>query len=86
MKIIYTKHALEKFNTLEKHGWKISKLKVSQTIRKPEWLGKSRIGQYAAMSMLDQNHILRIIYDRIGRDVKVITFHPARKDKYETKI
>lgn len=86
MKIVYTKHALEKFRLLEKLGWKISKQKVNQTIRQPKWSGTSKLGQYATMSSLDQKHILRVIYDKVGDEVKVITFHPARKGKYETKI
>lgn len=86
VKIIYTKHALNKFGLLEQLGWKISKRKVNQTVRKPKWLGRSRLGEYAAMSQLGRGYLLRVIYDKLGNDIKVITFHPARKGRYEANL
>ncbi len=86
MKIIYTKHALDKFKLLESRGWKLKKKDVNGTITDPKWLGTTKLGQLAAMSNLDTKYILRVVYDKIGKDIKVITFHPARKGRYETKI
>jgi len=86
MRIIYTNHAEKKFHLLEELGWKLSKRKVTSTVSRPRWRGRSRLGQYSAMSRLDRGYILRVIYDRIGGSVKIITFHPAREGRYETQI
>lgn len=84
MKIIYTKHALEKFALLKRRGWKFSQKQISQTLTKPNWLGKTKLGEQAAIKSLDKDHILRVIFDTTqGGIIKVITFHPARKGRYE---
>lgn len=84
--IIYTKHALEKFKLLKERGWKITKSQIKSTLQKPKWKGKTKLGQFAAMSELDTKYILRVIYDKIGPNIKIITFHPARRGRYETKL
>lgn len=45
MKIIYTKHAEEKFAFLEILGWNITKKQIQHTIQSPTWVGTSRFGQ-----------------------------------------
>lgn len=86
MKITYTKHALEKFVKLELEGWYITKVKIRQTIKKPKWRGTSRHGQETAMDSVDDKHILRIVLDRKGDIIKVITFHIGRRGKYGTTL
>ncbi len=55
-------------------------------IRHPKWLGKTKLGENAAMMPLNDDYILRVIYVTIDQNLKVITFHPARKGRYETQI
>ena len=64
MKIVFTKHALEKFAVLKRLGWNITKEKVKETIKKPKWKGASRHGQETAMSLVDDRHIIRVVFDR----------------------
>ena len=86
MKIIFTKHAEEKFIILKKFGWRITKTQVRETIKSPTWIGQSRFGQKAAMKLVDPEHILRIIFNQEGDIIKVVTFHIARRGKYESKL
>ena len=87
MKILFTKHALEdKFYELEEHGWKVTKTKVKAIIKNPKWKGTSKHGQETAISLLDQEHILRVIFRRENDTIIVITLHMARRDKYETTL
>lgn len=86
MKIVYTKHALEKFKFLKRFGWTISKTNIRQTLATPRWRGVSRFGQETAMSLLDPTHILRVIFGREDDRLKVITFHPARRGTYESTL
>lgn len=86
MKIIYTKHALEKFSVIAKQGFEINKTKIKQIIKKPKWKGTTRENQETAISLLDDRHILRIILDRKNGIIKVITFHMGRRGKYESTL
>lgn len=86
MEFVFTKHAVEKFTELERLGWRISKDKIRRTINNPRWRGVSRHGQEAAMSLIDRNHIVRIVFDRGDDIIKIITFHIARRGKYESTL
>ena len=87
MKIVYTKHALEKFKELELEGWFIKKDKIYRIIRNPRWKGLTREGQETAISLVDQKHIIRIVLrGEKGGIIRVITFHLGRRGKYESTL
>lgn len=86
MKVVFTKHALEKFTILRKFGWKITRTKVKSTILKPKWSGVSRFGQKTAMTLVDKNHILRVILNQESDTMNVVTFHIARRGTYESTL
>lgn len=86
MKIIYTKHALEKFASLRKKGWVVTKSKIRQIIKKPKWRGTTKYNQETAMDLMDASHILRIVLDKKSGIIKVITFHIGRRGKYESTL
>lgn len=85
MKIEFSKHVLEeKIPLLRSLNWKVSKAKIKLTIKKPKWRGKTRYGQTTAMSLLDDKHILRVIFKKRGGIITVVTIHPARRGTYES--
>jgi hypothetical protein len=85
-KIIYTKHADEKFKILKQQGWIITKTKIRQIIRKPKWSGLTKEKQETALDLIDQGHIIRIILRREENGIiRVITFHIGRIGKYESR-
>ena len=86
MKIVFTKHAKEKFKELEKLGWKVTKEKIKSTVKKPMWRGVSRFGQETTLSLVNKIHILRVILNNEGDIIKIITFHIARRGKYESTL
>ena len=86
MKIVYTKHALEKFIELESKGWIVTKTKIRGIIKKPKWRGTTKYNQETALGLMDSSHILRIVLDRKGDIIKVITFHMGRRGKYESTL
>ena len=86
MKIVFTKHALEKFVVLKRLGWNITRVKIKQTIKKPKWEGTSRFGQETVMSLADDKHILRVIINRADGIITVVTFHIARRGTYESTL
>ena len=86
MKIVYTKHAEEKFSEVAKHGFPITKRKIRQVIKNPKWRGSTRYDQETALGLVDEKHILRIVLDRKDDIIKVITFHIGRRGKYESTL
>lgn len=86
MKIVYTKHAQEKFKVLAKQDFSITKKRIRQIIKNPKWKGSTRYGQETALGLVDERHILRIVIDRKDDIIKVITFHIGRRGKYESTL
>lgn len=85
MKIEFSWHVLNdsipKFKLL---GWIITKAIIRQTIRRPKWTGITKYGQPAAMSLIDDKHILRVVFKKEGDIITVITAYIARRGKYES--
>lgn len=84
MKIEFTKHALRKKETLQELGWSITLESVKTTVEKPDFLGKTKKNQSAALKSLDENHSLRVVYEVRNDIIMVITFYITRKGRYET--
>lgn len=85
VKIILTRHVIEdKIPKIKSLGWIVTKSKIRRTIKNPKWKGTAYVNQETAMSLLDDNHILRVIFKREGDIITVITIHPARRGSYES--
>lgn len=80
--IIYTEHAEHKLKRKDIKKFKINKNKIRRALRYSKKKSKTKYGQHAALVSLDKEHDLRIIYDIIDKDKKVITFHITRKGRY----
>lgn len=85
MKIVLTWHVLNdtipKFRLL---GWDITQAKIRQTIKRPNWTGITKYGQLAAMSLMDEDYLLRVVYKHEGVIITVITLYIARRGRYES--
>ncbi len=83
MKVRFTKHALEKFLVLRRHGVVVTRSRVLRTVAFPDTIDYRRDPLLIAQSNLDSTHVLRAVY-RIEDGVRVvITFYPGRKSQYE---
>ena len=80
--IAYTKHAEDKLKRRDIKIFKISKRKIEQILKSSRKESKTKYGEYAKVGTLNKSHDLRIVYDIIDVDIKVITFHIARKGRY----
>ncbi len=83
MKIIFTNHAKVKFKILEKHGFKVNEKQITNIIENPELKKKGRKDRLIVQSTVDDAHVIRVICEIDGNDIKVITFYPARRERYE---
>jgi hypothetical protein len=81
--IQFTSHALVKIQVLRDHGMKVSKETIENTIRAPdqhEWgYGERRVAQRA----VDEDHVLRVVYEETEAEIIVITMYPGKRRRYE---
>jgi len=84
MQISFTNHALRKREFLKELGWGIDLKRVEHTIKSPDLSGKTKYDQDTAVSFLDKEHILRVVYKTEGGKITVITFHVSKKGRYGT--
>ena len=83
IKIDYTRHALEKFDIMDRHGFVIAQDQIEETIANPDKLILQSGGRYLAQKEISKDHVLRVIYRREGIKYIVITFYPGRRNRYE---
>ena len=80
--IRFTRHALEKFSILRRHGVVISKSAVIHVVADPEIIDYSRAPLKIAQRSFDKTRVLRVVYKETGDKKVVITFYPGRKKQY----
>lgn len=82
----YTIHASLKLKKSVYKKLGITKKKIQDTIEKPKVLDRSENPVLIAINDLDENLSLCVPYRKIGGIIRVITFYPAEKGRYERKI
>lgn len=85
MKVVYTHHAELKFRILKEHRVKITKKQVEDTVLRPDKATKGRKKRLIAQKMMGEKHLLRVIYEE-KENIEIITFYPAKRKRYETKV
>lgn len=84
MKIIFTKHAANKFTKLPPGSVIVKEKDVLKAIKDPDYqdleLDKPKI---IVHKNLDIKHIVRVVYKEENGIIIVITFYPTKKDRYE---
>lgn len=87
MKIILTRHVVEeKIPALKLFGWTVTKKRITETIKKPDWKGLTNKGQLSAMSLIDSDHVLLVVYVKEGGIIKVITVYVTRRGRYGSTL
>lgn len=82
MKVVYTKHALEKFKHPSVVKLGITKIHIQNALEEPDKSWVDEEGLEYLLRKIDEKHNLRIVY-RKEDDIIIITFHPAKRGRYE---
>lgn len=85
-KIRFSVHAEVKFDVLRVHGIYLSRRKVRKTVQFPKKIEKGYAGRVVAQSSLDDTHVLRVVYEERENEIRIITFYPGRRERYENSI
>ncbi|MCL6446671.1 MAG: DUF4258 domain-containing protein [Armatimonadetes bacterium] len=84
--IIFTDHAKEKFAILKNHGFPIAENDIIKAIESPERIKKGKRGRKISEIIIDDEHLLRVVYEKAKDKIVVVTFYPARRKRYESKV
>jgi hypothetical protein len=85
-RVVYGEHAQAKFAILRRHGFEVSRKQVNDTVRKPEKTEEGYRGRKVAQRGISESHVLRVVYEERLQEIKVVTFYPGRRDRYESKL
>ena len=86
MQFEYTIHAEDKLKRPEIVKLGINKAKIEQTIKAPATVDKSELPVIIAIRKLNKELSLCVAYKKVEKGIKVITFYPAERGRYESKI
>lgn len=85
MKIVFTKHAIYKLQQKSARNLQINKEKIKKVLENPIAIDKS-ITPHRRTGKLTDELSLCVIYKVEKGVYKVITFYPAEKGRYESKV
>jgi len=86
MIIIFTDHAKFKLKIFELHGLKISESQISDIVRYPVNTNQGKKGRLIIQGQFDETHLLRVICEIESDTIRIVTFYPARRDRYENQL
>ncbi len=81
--IRYSLHCLQKISILSQHKFDIEIEFVDNAIKNPDLLSIGKNNRFIAQKEIDENHILRVIYEENEYEIFVVTIYPGRKVRYE---
>lgn len=82
---VYTRHALDKLKTKESRRLLITKKKIEQVVHTGTVV-ITRTETITVVGLLNKLHSLCVVYKKEGKAIKIITFFPAERGIYESKI
>lgn len=83
---IYTIHVKEKLQKPEVRKLRINKKRIGNVIDKPNIIDRSEEPVLIAIGSLNRTLSLCVVYRKVEEGIRVITFYPAEKGRYERKV
>ena len=80
-RVKFAEHAHGKFALLRKYGFEIDESTVRCVIENPSRLD-SRGNQLLALKPMDQEHAVRVVYEKVNDNIVVITFYPVKRVRF----
>ena len=84
MKVIFTKLAKRKFRFLREIGWSFKPDDIKKVLEEPTKVGLGYSGTKTALISIDANHNLLVVYSEEDDIIKIVTFYPVKKGRYES--
>ncbi|MEM2058399.1 MAG: DUF4258 domain-containing protein [Thermoproteota archaeon] len=84
--VVFSAHAVIKLQILRRHGFEIREEDIVNVVKHPDKVFKGRRGRFIAQKAYDEKHLIRVIYELKDENAVVVTFYPARRERYENQI
>ncbi len=85
-KIVFSTHAEDKFSVLQQHGFVITRDVISDAVKNPDKILPGYRNRKIARKVIGENHVIRIVFEDFSDKIKIITFYPGRRKRYEDEI
>jgi len=85
-RVEFTDHAKRKFEILKRLGFSVSMRQVVGVVESPERVDVGWKGRFIASARLNREHVLRVVYEKVGDRKVVVTFYPARRERFEGEL
>ncbi len=82
-RIILSDHASMKLDLLKAHGVAITKELAEETVANPDKVVQGHKGRLIAQKALDEEHVIRIVYEERLDHIWIVTMYPGRRTRYE---
>jgi uncharacterized DUF497 family protein len=86
LKVKFSKHAVEKLDDPTSKKLGITAELIKEVLKKPDLIDNSEYPILIAVGKLTENLSLCIVYKFTEKDLRIITFFPAKRGRYEGKI
>ncbi len=83
MDVVFSTHAEEKIELLNTNGFSITKNQVVECLDKPDRMDAGYKGRIIAQRVIDDRHVLRVVFEDKDNVRRVITLYPGRRERYE---
>lgn len=83
MEIVFSSHADEKITLLETKGFSVTKNQVIECLQKPDKIDPGYKDRKIAQRVIDDSHVLRVVFEEREDVRRVITLYPGRRERYE---
>ena len=79
----FSQHSLIKIDLLKAYGVNISKEIVVDIIKFPDKIETGYKNRLIAQKKIDDEHVLRVVYEKQEDEILIITAYPGRRSRYE---
>ena len=79
--IIFSRHSELKLFLLRRHGFKVAKHDVEETLKIPTRVYAGYEGRKIAEREITQRHVLRVVFEESSKEIKVITYYDVSSTK-----
>ena len=78
----FTKHALERVALWQQHGFALDEDTIRQILLQPEKVQLGYRGRKVVQGLIDEEHVLRVVFEEKEEELLVVTVYPARRNRY----
>lgn len=78
----FTRHAQQKFTDLARAGFTVTEAQVLDAMNHPESVDRT-VDPPVAQKAIGERHVLRVVFVEDEREIRIVTFYPARRRRYE---